>query len=59
MKILVEIKNQYGQRRIYPVCPVAKIFAAMVQRTTLTDRDLEHIKRLGYSIEVSTQAVAL
>jgi hypothetical protein len=59
MKITVEIKNNYGRRYVYPACEISRIFAALVQRTTLTDRDLEHIKRLGYSIEVSTQAVAL
>ena len=52
MEITVKIKNVYGKDTIYPVCDKAKIFAKMVGQTTLTQRDINNIKELGYTIKV-------
>ena len=52
MTIKVEIKNVYGNETIYPVCEIAKVFATLAKQTTLTQREINLIKRLGYTIEV-------
>lgn len=52
--IQVMFKTIYCQDLIYPVCEEAKTFAEMLKQKTLTDRDIQFIKRLGYTIEVVT-----
>lgn len=59
MKVIVQIKNVYGEEKIYPVCESAKAFAAIAGTRTLTLQTMTQIKRLGYSVEVSqTSALA-
>ena len=52
MNIQVKIKTVYGVQHIYPICEKAKTFAAMVGQKTLTTNDVEHIKKLGFTVEV-------
>ena len=52
MKIVVTIKNVYGQERIYPYCDKAKLFTALTNSVTLSKKNIEDIKSLGYTIEV-------
>ena len=48
-KILtVEIKNIYGEERIYPICEGAKTFARLCNTKTLTAHSIHTIKELGY-----------
>ena len=57
MKITVRIRNNYGNKTVYPVCEKAKAFADIATTTSLTPRVIELIKSLGYSIEVETQSL--
>lgn len=50
--VQVQIKSIYGNEMIYPVCEAAKVFASMVGQKTLTRRDIDHIKKLGYTVDV-------
>lgn len=59
LKIQVTIKNVFGNETIYPFCERAKTFAALVGQKTLTRRDLDMIKRLGFSIEPVMTPVVL
>lgn len=59
MSIKVEIKTVYGEQRIYPACETSQVFASMVGQKTLTHRDIQHIKQLGYKIEVVQTRVEL
>ena len=59
MTITVEIKNVFGNETIYPVCPVAKGFAAIAGTKTLTRHALGLIKGLGYAITVKAPAFAI
>ena len=59
LKIKVQIKHVYGNETIYPVCEKAKIFAQMVNQRTLTRRDIQYIKQLGYAVEVVMAPVTL
>ena len=54
MKIQVREKSVYGNDLIYPVCELAKTFAQLVNRKTLTPTDLHFIAQLGYAIERQT-----
>ena len=59
MKIQVTIKNVYGKETIYPICEQAKIFAGLVRQRTLTRKDIEKIKALGFAIEIVHQDPSL
>lgn len=48
--ITVEIRDQFGNRVFHPVCEDAMRFAAIAGTTTLTERVLICVKRLGYDI---------
>jgi len=59
MKILVEVREVYGNRTVYPLCDTAKLFASLAGTKTLTHYALTLIKRLGYLIEVKQKEVTL
>lgn len=52
MKIQIEMKEVYGETKVYPVCPRAKLFAAIAGTKTLTTETLKNIERLGYQLEL-------
>lgn len=51
MTVTLRRRDVYGNSLVYPVCQTAQTLASMVGRKTLTDRDLDHIRRLGYTIQ--------
>lgn len=55
MNIQVKLKVVYGNELIYPVCQSAKAFAAIANKKTLTNYEIQIIKTLGYTIEVVTE----
>lgn len=57
--IQVKIKQVYGNEAIYPACIHSQVFADMVGQKTLTRRNLDYIKKLGYNIVVVNDAVTL
>lgn len=59
MTIKVRIKNVYGKEMIYPACPKAELFTALLGQETLTRTDINLIKQLGYAIEVTQEVTAL
>lgn len=58
MKIIVEVKNVYGNTLIYPVCDIAKSFANIAKQKTLNDA-LPIIKKMGYEVAVKTPELSL
>ena len=56
-RIIVEIKNVYGNELVYPICDDAKLFAAIASAKTLTLDTLQKIKSLGYAIIVKTRSL--
>ncbi len=52
MKIQIEMKEVYGETKVYPVCPKAKLFAKIAGTKTLTRGVLEDVERLGYQLEL-------
>lgn len=59
MNITVEIKNVYGQDKIYPVCDKAQMFAQIAGTTTLLPRHIERIQVLGFKVLVKQQEIKL
>jgi hypothetical protein len=57
MTITVDIKSNYGQQAVYPVCKQAMIFARLANTKTLTPYTLELVKQLGYSIVIQAQTL--
>lgn len=52
MKVQIEMKEVYGETKVYPVCEKAKLFARIAGTKTLTRAVLEDIERLGYQMEL-------
>lgn len=52
MKIQIEMKEVYGETKVYPVCEKAKLLARIAGTKTLTRPVLEDIERLGYQLEL-------
>lgn len=52
MIIKVRITHNFGNRTVYPECTVARKLAALIGTKTFTDRAIEQLKDLGYTIEV-------
>jgi hypothetical protein len=59
MKIIVQVKDIYGTRKIYPICDKALIFAELLNQKTFTKQDASLIKKLGYEFEISTPTITL
>lgn len=45
----VMIKQVYGREIVYPLCPMAEGFCRLLQQETLTDRDIETLKGMGFT----------
>lgn len=45
-------KSVYGNTRIYPKCDNAKLFAELINKATLTPRELNVIHQLGYDVNL-------
>lgn len=52
MSIQVILKTVYGNETIYPVCEKAHAFARLAGQKTLTMREVNIIKGLGYEVQV-------
>ena len=48
--IYIEERDNYGSKRIYPICPKGRLFARLAGTKTLTLEVIETIKKLGYTI---------
>lgn len=52
--IKVMLRNVYGEEKIYPACGKAEVFTEMLGQKTLTDYQVEMIKKLGFQVEIVT-----
>jgi hypothetical protein len=57
--IIVEVRDVYGQSKIYPVCGEAQIFAEIAGTKTLLPKTIQLVKMLGYEVKVKQQEVTL
>jgi hypothetical protein len=52
--VIVEIRHEWGERRVYPRNPAATSFALISGTKTLTLSVCAEIEKLGYTIETET-----
>lgn len=52
-QITVKIKSIFGIDKIYPVCSTSKKLTKLLGQLTFTERNIEIIEELGYSIIVA------
>ena len=57
--ITIEIKDVYGQPKVYPVCNRAKLFAEIAGTKTLLPTDIQRIQVLGYTVAVKPRELRL
>ena len=50
--ITIEIKTQYGQETLVPICDNARIFCDLAGTKTMTRRTLKLVTELGYKINI-------
>ena len=50
--VTVDIKNVYGNTLVYPVCFNAKKFTDLTKNKTLSKKDINIIRTLGFNIIV-------
>ena len=55
--ITIEIKDVYGQPKVYPVCDKAQIFADIAGTKTLLPPDIQRIQALGYTVKVKQRGL--
>ena len=51
MTVLVEVKEQWGEKRLYPRNNTAKFFAQLLHKKTIGTDDLTAIRNLGYTVK--------
>jgi|3_EtaG_2_1085321.scaffolds.fasta_scaffold292677_1 hypothetical protein len=56
-EITVQIKNVWGQERIYPICEKGKIFSSISGSACLSRFAIESIKKLGFEIKVQSEII--
>ena len=47
MKVTIQVKNVYGEDKVYPVCSNAKLFAEIAGTKTLSANTLQIMKEHG------------
>ena len=57
MNITVRITSNFGNTAIYPACPKSEMLASLAGTKTFTNRALETIKNLGYTVNVAPQTI--
>ena len=57
MNITVRVKNNFGNRAIYPVSSDAQTFCELAGTKTLTDETIRLVKELGYEVQIQQEAL--
>lgn len=52
-QIVILAKDIYGKVLFYPACDKSKLFAAIADRTTLSETNIRRIRQLGYEVTVT------
>lgn len=57
--LTVRVRTVYGNVTIYPESENARIFCKLLGQKSLTVQDIEHIKALGFTVQVTQEVVKL
>jgi phosphate/sulfate permease len=58
-KLVIEVKQVYGNEMIYPANDTAQVFADLVGTKTLSRMKLALIQGLGYVVEIKQQSLTI
>ena len=56
-EIKVKIKENYGNKVVYPACDKSQLFSQIAGTKTLTAETINYILRLGYAIKVMPKKI--
>lgn len=56
-ELVVLIKNVYGQELIYPACEKSMIFAQIAGDKTLTEKNVNLLKKAGFTFKVKNKKI--
>ena len=61
MELLIKITTRdiYGKKTYYPNDQTSHLFCELLGQRTLTTRDIDVIKRMGYTVLATREEVAL
>ena len=59
MEIEVLVRNNYGNKVVYPSCPVGEIFAMIAGTKTLTGETRALMGKLGYTFQAKVEEVEI
>jgi hypothetical protein len=59
MTLKVKYYQVYGNETFYPACETSELFAKLLKQKSLTRKNIEVIKKLGYTIEVKQELTTL
>jgi len=52
-QIVILAKEVYGRQMLYPACDTSRLFAAIADRSTLSEANIRRIIQLGYEVTVT------
>ena len=57
LNCIVEVKYEWGNRRVYPVCSASKTLAEIAGAKTLSKETIDLSKKLGYQFETLQEEI--
>ena len=57
MTVLVEVKEQWGEKRLYPRNRTAELVAVLLRKKTIGTDDLTAIRNLGFIVKSVAPAI--
>jgi hypothetical protein len=57
LNCIVEVKYEWGNRRVYPVCSASKTLAQIAGTKTLSKETIDLSKQLGYKFEILKEEI--
>jgi hypothetical protein len=57
LNCIVEVKYEWGNRRVYPVCSASKTLAEIAGSKTLSKETIDLSKKLGYQFETLKEEI--
>mgnify|MGYP003626836466 FL=1 len=57
LNCIVEVKYEWGNRRVYPVCSASKTLAQIAGTKTLSKETIDLSKELGYKFEILKEEI--
>ena len=59
LTLRIKVRDIYGKQTYYPDDQTSHLFCELLGQRTLTTRDIDVIKRMGYTVLATREEVAL